>query len=156
MPNLDVPRWIINKYATTMKHIFSSSASLWIIQTDRESGLKVIHRNLLTRNQFFFLSSISLDLSLTTVWVLLGGWLAFPNWQDAKLTLSQLATALGFFTGNRPFLARKHTWLNPIWTRRKCHCSRSLWDAFRFLLCFLVSQMSASRTNAVHFWTWGS
>ena len=43
------------------------------------------------------------------VWFLVGRRLAFPNLQDEHLTLSQLATALDFFTGNRPVLAKKRT-----------------------------------------------
>ena len=132
MPNLDLPGCMIHKDATTMKHYLSISVSLLIIQTSRESVLKVIHRDPLTRNQIVLLKFHNLYLSLTTMWVLVGWQMVFPNRQYAHLTLSQLATALGFFTVNWPVLARKRMWLNPIRPIRNFHYSSSLWSAVWF------------------------
>ena len=98
---------------------------------------------------------ISSYLSLTTVWVLVGWRLVFPNWQYVYLTLSQLETSLGLFTSNFPFLVRKRTRLNPIWPRRECHYNGSIWVTVWFLFCLLVSKMAASRM-VVHCWSWGS
>ena len=102
----------------------------------------------------FFLSSIFVYLFLTTVWVLVCRRLSLPHCQDTHFTLSQLETYFGLFTSNLPVLSRKRTWLNPIWARRKCYCSSSLWSAVRFLLCFMIPQMASSRTDAVHCWAW--
>ena len=156
MPKLYLPEWMIQKYANTMKHILGISASLWIIKPSRESGLKVIHKNPLTRNQIVLPKFHFLRLILHNGLNFGRSATGFPNWQDVNLTLSKLATDLGLFTCNQPVSARKLTWLNPIQTIQKCHCSISLRSVFRFLLCFPVAKMVASRADAVHCWARGS
>ena len=88
----------------------------------------------------FFSSCYLIGLFLILFTLFYRKW-PFPNSQAAHLSLSHLATALGFpCTFRRPVRINHCTCWNPICPSLKCHRSSSFCEGVRFWLASLVTQ----------------